>query len=90
MTAMCIQIQSALGSDHDPDASDLHTRGFDAHNGVGYGGMHRIMVGPADRPGASTVLEPVAAAAGSRTLVPTAVRPTHRVNVTQDLRSDHD
>jgi catechol 2,3-dioxygenase-like lactoylglutathione lyase family enzyme len=45
----------------DPDASlpfYRDTLGFEVRNNVGYGGMRWIMVGPADQPGTSIVLNP--------------------------------
>ncbi|HEX6327585.1 MAG TPA: VOC family protein [Jiangellaceae bacterium] len=47
----------------DPDASLAFYRdtlGFEVRNDVGYGGMRWIVVGPADQPGTSIVLEPPA------------------------------
>jgi catechol 2,3-dioxygenase-like lactoylglutathione lyase family enzyme len=47
----------------EPDASLAFYRdtlGFEVRNDVGYGGMRWIVVGPADQPGTSIVLEPPA------------------------------
>ncbi len=67
MTAMDITIHSTFLPHDDPDASLAFYRdtlGFEVRNDVGYGGMHWITVGPADKPGTSIVLYPPAATPG--------------------------
>jgi catechol 2,3-dioxygenase-like lactoylglutathione lyase family enzyme len=64
---MDITIHSSLLPYDDPDASLAFYRdalGFEVRNDVGYGGMRWIMVGPADQPGTSVVLQPPAADPG--------------------------
>ncbi len=74
MTVMDITIHQTFLPHDDPDASLAFYRdalGFQVRNDVGYGGMRRITVGPADQPGTSIVLEPPAAdPVGCRLLVP--------------------
>jgi catechol 2,3-dioxygenase-like lactoylglutathione lyase family enzyme len=63
MTVMDITIHQTFLPHDDPDASLAFYRdtlGFQVRNDVGYGGMRRITVGPADQPGTSIVLEPPA------------------------------
>jgi catechol 2,3-dioxygenase-like lactoylglutathione lyase family enzyme len=75
MTVMDITIHQTFLPHDDPDASLAFYRdtlGFEVHNDVGYGGMRRITVGPADQPGTSIVLEPPAAnPVGCGLVVPT-------------------
>ena len=57
MTAMDIIIHTTFLPHDDPDASLAFYRdtlGFEVRNDVGYGGMRRITVGPADQPGGSS------------------------------------
>jgi catechol 2,3-dioxygenase-like lactoylglutathione lyase family enzyme len=64
---MDITIHSSFLPYDDPDASLAFYRdalGFEVRNDVGYGGMRWIMVGPADQPGTSVVLQPPAADPG--------------------------
>jgi catechol 2,3-dioxygenase-like lactoylglutathione lyase family enzyme len=64
VTAMDITIHASFLPRDDPEASLAFYRdilGFQGRNDVGrYGGMRWIMVGPADRPGRSIVLQPPA------------------------------
>ena len=58
---MDITIHASFLPHNDPDASLAFYRdtlGFEVRNDVAYGGMRWIMVGPADQPGTSIVLEP--------------------------------
>ncbi|MEV4516252.1 VOC family protein [Dactylosporangium sp. NPDC049525] len=67
---MDISIHSAFLPHTDPDASLAFYRdvlGFEVRNDVGYDGLRWITVGPADQPGTSLVLEPVAVPGGGRT-----------------------
>jgi catechol 2,3-dioxygenase-like lactoylglutathione lyase family enzyme len=67
MTSMNITIHASFLPHDDPDASLGFYRdalGFEVRDDVEYGGMHWIMVGPADQPGTSIVLYPPAAAPG--------------------------
>jgi uncharacterized glyoxalase superfamily protein PhnB len=60
---MDITIHASFLPHEDPDASLAFYRdalGFEVRNDVGYGGMRWITVGPADQPGTSIVLAPVA------------------------------
>ena len=60
---MDITIHASVLPHDDPDASLAFYRdilGFEVRNDVGYGGMRWITVGPADQPGTSIVLAPVA------------------------------
>jgi len=60
---MDITIHASFLPHDDPDASLAFYRdalGFEVRNDVGYGGMRWITVGPADQPGTSIVLAPVA------------------------------
>ena len=53
---MAITIHAGLLPHDDPDASLAFypdTLGFEVRNDVGYDGMRRITVGPADQPGMS-------------------------------------
>jgi hypothetical protein len=57
MTAMGITIHASFLPHDDPDTSVAlyrDTLGFEVRNDVGYGGMRRITVGPADHPGGSS------------------------------------
>src|SRR6185295_10305933 len=61
--AMDISIHSSFLPQTDPEASLAFYRdtlGFEVRNDVGYNGLRWITVGPADQPGTSIVLEPVA------------------------------
>ncbi|MGY1689070.1 VOC family protein [Geodermatophilus sp. SYSU D01105] len=52
----------------DPDASLAFHRdalGFEVRNDVGYGGMRRLTIGPADQPDTSVVLHPPTADPGT-------------------------
>jgi uncharacterized glyoxalase superfamily protein PhnB len=67
MIAMDITIHSSMLPHDDPEASLAFYRdtlGFEVRNDVEYGGMHWITVGPADQPGTSIVLYPLAATPG--------------------------
>src|SRR5688572_2605134 len=67
ITAMDITIHASFLPHNDPDASLVFYRdtlGFEVSNDVGYGGMRWITVGPADQPGTSIVLHPLAADPG--------------------------
>jgi catechol 2,3-dioxygenase-like lactoylglutathione lyase family enzyme len=67
VTAMDITIHASFLPHDDPDASLAFYRdilGLEVRNDVGYGGMRWITVGPADQPGTSIVLDPVAAKPG--------------------------
>jgi len=72
---MDITIHQTFLPHDDPDASLAFYRdtiGFEVRNDVGYGAMRWITVGPADQPGTSIVLEPLAAdPVGCRLVVPT-------------------
>jgi len=64
---MDITIHASFLPHTDPDASVAFYRdtlGFEVRNDVGYEGMRWVMVGPADQPGTSIVLEPPAADPG--------------------------
>ena len=64
MTAMDITIHASMLPHDDPGATLAFYRdtlGFEVRNDVEYGGMHWITVGPADQPGTSIVLQPLAA-----------------------------
>jgi hypothetical protein len=81
---MELAIHSTFLRHDDPDASVAFYRdtlGFGVRNDAGYDGMRWITVGPADRPGTSIVLEPLAADAGvtddeRRTIVEMMARAT--------------
>jgi catechol 2,3-dioxygenase-like lactoylglutathione lyase family enzyme len=67
MTAMDITIHASFLPHDDPDASlalYCDTIGFEVRHDVGYDGMRRITVGPAEQPGTSIVLYPPAASPG--------------------------
>jgi catechol 2,3-dioxygenase-like lactoylglutathione lyase family enzyme len=67
LTAMDITIYQTYLPHDDPDAALAFYRdtlGFEIRSEVEYGGMHWIVVGPADQPGTSIVLYPPAANPG--------------------------
>ena len=64
---MDITINASFLPHDDPDAALAFYRdalGFEVRNDVGYGGKRWITVGPADQPGTSIVLHPLAAYPG--------------------------
>lgn len=64
---MDITIHSTLLPHEDTEASLAFYRdtlGFEVRNDVEYGGMHWLTLGPADQPGTSIVLFPLAATPG--------------------------
>ncbi|HZD23482.1 MAG TPA: VOC family protein [Acidimicrobiia bacterium] len=64
---MDITIYQTMLPQDDPDAALAFYRDtleFEVRNDVEYGGMHWITVGPADQPGTSIVLYPLAATPG--------------------------
>jgi len=67
MITMNITIHASFLPHNDPDAALAFYRdilGFEVRNDIGYNGMRWITVGPADQPGTSIVLDPVAAKPG--------------------------